>query len=295
VKEGNNKMINFIFRLLVKSCKKYFPLALACGSLLVAFSSVYAEMVKVKITGSVTDWDLTLGVEFAVGDPLDAEYLYDSEAVGQWWPDPLVMYDLEDFSGTLGNYVFSFINGYYLFQNDSELFGDQLLVRGVVTGEDVDRFYLVGAGASFRDSDGTFLSDNSLITIAPDISVMELHQFHLQFRIIGSSSNSSVLVRADIESAQLVPIPVRIAGLSPAYYSTLQTAYDDAWDLDTIQGQGLVFNEDLSIDDVSDKSVILEGGYNNDFSSITGITTINGSMVVSNGTLIIQNGVIQIQ
>ncbi len=88
--------------------------------------------------------------------------------------------------------------------------------------------------------------------------------------------------------------PVRINGAIPTYYSTFQAAYDDAGDGDFIQISNAIFNEDLSIDDITDKLVSLEGGYNNAFTAITGRTTINGSMVVSNGKVIIQNGVIEL-
>lgn len=88
-------------------------------------------------------------------------------------------------------------------------------------------------------------------------------------------------------------VPVRIV-YAPGYYSLIQTAYDAAAEDDIIQSQGIVFNEDLFIDDISNKTVFLECGYNSDFSSITGTTTVNGNMTVSNGTLIIANGVLEL-
>ena len=81
--------------------------------------------------------------------------------------------------------------------------------------------------------------------------------------------------------------PVRIAGGTPVYYSTLQSAYDAAVSGDIIQSQAVAFSEDLFID--LNKSVILDGGYNCDYSLQTGITTLNGIMTISNGTVIIGN------
>jgi hypothetical protein len=42
-------------------------------------------------------------------------------------------------------------------------------------------------------------------------------------------------------------------------------------------------------------SVTLEGGYNCDYSGITGTTIINGNMTVSDGTVTIQSEIIEVQ
>lgn len=81
--------------------------------------------------------------------------------------------------------------------------------------------------------------------------------------------------------------PVRVLGTPPVYYSNLQSAYDAAWDGDTIQSHDQAFNEDLYIDD--NKSVTLEGGYDCYYSTITGKTTLNGNLTISNGTVTIGN------
>jgi hypothetical protein len=84
--------------------------------------------------------------------------------------------------------------------------------------------------------------------------------------------------------------PVRILDTPPIYYSTLQSAYDDAVDGDTIQSHDQAFNEDLYIDDIDDnKSVTFEGGYDCSYSTITGKTTLNGNLTISNGTATIGN------
>jgi hypothetical protein len=85
--------------------------------------------------------------------------------------------------------------------------------------------------------------------------------------------------------------PVRITGTPPAYYSTLQSAYDDAGN-DTIQSRDIAFNGDLYID--LDKTIVLESGYNCDYSANTGVTSISGNMVVSNGTLTILSGTLEV-
>jgi len=87
--------------------------------------------------------------------------------------------------------------------------------------------------------------------------------------------------------------PVRIAGSTPIYYSSLQTAYDDANDGDVIQAKVEIFSEEIYIDDLSDKSVILQGGYNNNFSEITGMTSISGNVIVNNGRISMENILLQ--
>ncbi len=81
--------------------------------------------------------------------------------------------------------------------------------------------------------------------------------------------------------------------LSPIYHSTIQAAYDDPdlSDGDIIQCQALVLNENILCD--FNVAVTLEGGYNTDFTSIIGHTTINGQMTISNGTVVVENIVIQ--
>jgi hypothetical protein len=102
-------------------------------------------------------------------------------------------------------------------------------------------------------------------------------------------SGSGDLISGDFsieESAACSP-PVKIEGPTPAYYSTLQAAYDSAVDGDIIQSQAVVFPEDLNVD--RNLSVTLEGGYDCDYSAIMDKTTLNGTITISNGTVVIEN------
>lgn len=87
--------------------------------------------------------------------------------------------------------------------------------------------------------------------------------------------------------------PVMIA-YKPGYYPSVQAGYDAAVEGDIIMSQGIVFDEDLIIDDISNKTVSFACGYNYDFKEITGVTTIYGDMVVSSGKLIIEFGVLEV-
>lgn len=87
--------------------------------------------------------------------------------------------------------------------------------------------------------------------------------------------------------------PARIASF---YYTSLNYAYNAATDNDIILSQATVFTEDLFIDDISNKSVTLNGGYDCDYNDPpNGITVLNGNMIISNGTLKIEMGTFEIQ
>jgi hypothetical protein len=77
----------------------------------------------------------------------------------------------------------------------------------------------------------------------------------------------------------------RIAGATPVPYLNLQAALDDADDGDTIQVRTALLEEDLYIDDPDNKSLSLQGGYNSDFTAVTGQTSIAGNVIISNGTV----------
>ena len=85
--------------------------------------------------------------------------------------------------------------------------------------------------------------------------------------------------------------PVRIAGTTPVYYSTLQAAYDAAVDGDIIQSQDAVFVENFTLNLL--KTVTLEGGYDCDYAVITGVTIVSGTMTVSDGSATIADFEVQ--
>ncbi len=93
--------------------------------------------------------------------------------------------------------------------------------------------------------------------------------------------------------SQIILPPVRIDGAIPTYYSTLQEAYDNALNGDIIQCKEKVFTEILFIDDADNKYVTFQGGYDDDYSAIVGISSLEGNMFISNGTVIIENLLLQ--
>lgn len=93
-------------------------------------------------------------------------------------------------------------------------------------------------------------------------------------------------------SALPLPLPpVRIIDTPPAYYSTLQTAYDNAGEGDTIEVRAEVMSENININ--RDISITLKGGCNCDYSDNSDKTIINGMLTVNNGTIIVENLVLK--
>ena len=66
-------------------------------------------------------------------------------------------------------------------------------------------------------------------------------------------------------------------------YNSLQAAYDDAIDGDTMQSHALTFTENLTIS----KAVTFDGGYDCSYASHIGKTILIGNITVSTGTHIV--------
>ena len=84
---------------------------------------------------------------------------------------------------------------------------------------------------------------------------------------------------------------MRIAGVTPIYFSTLQSAYDAANDGQSIQSRNETFTENININ--RNIAFTLTGGFNCDYSEITNTTTIIGNVNISNGKVTIENFNIQ--
>jgi len=83
---------------------------------------------------------------------------------------------------------------------------------------------------------------------------------------------------------------VRRGSGPPAYYSTLQGAFNAAVDGD-IDCQGISFAEDLVFN--VNNTVTIKGGYDCNYSSKSKVTVIQGSLVIMNGKVNIDNLIIQ--
>ena len=84
--------------------------------------------------------------------------------------------------------------------------------------------------------------------------------------------------------------PARISGTTPVDYLSLQSAYNAATNGNSILGNQYDHYESLLFD--REISVILDGGYNCDFSSISGNLTIKGTMIISKGSVTVNGNTI---
>jgi parallel beta-helix repeat protein len=82
-------------------------------------------------------------------------------------------------------------------------------------------------------------------------------------------------------------MPIRIDGVTPVYYPTIQDAVNAAVSGDIIQTQAMVFEESVDMD--NDMSVTLQGGYDCGYGAVSGNTILNGDITISDGTVTIEN------
>jgi hypothetical protein len=102
--------------------------------------------------------------------------------------------------------------------------------------------------------------------------------------LMDSDKNVTASFTKDITHSALI-------GGTTTYYSTLQTAYNEAPAGSTIRAWGTDFTENLNAN--INKAVTLEGGYNSDHTSNSGHTTLHGILTIENGSLTAENFEIQ--
>jgi subtilisin family serine protease len=124
----------------------------------------------------------------------------------------------------------------------------------------------------------------------PSLTGLEIKDIMLNNTDIISSLSGKVLSGGrlnaynSVYSASCSNLPVKNMRTGIGY-STFQAAYDAAENGDIIQSQNALFTEDI-IGDLN-KSVTFNGGYECDYSTRTGITTLNGNITVSDGVITI--------
>ncbi len=124
----------------------------------------------------------------------------------------------------------------------------------------------------------------------PSLTSLEIKDIILNNADIKSSLSGKVLsggrlnAYSSVYSASCSSFPVMIVSTGIGY-STFQAAYDAAGSGDVILSQNALFTEDLTAD--LNKSVTFKGGYDCDYATQTGITSLNGNITVSNGVITI--------
>jgi hypothetical protein len=103
------------------------------------------------------------------------------------------------------------------------------------------------------------------------------------------AGNCTVTMDGDITVTATFNLkPARIAGSTPTYCDTLQEAHDGAVGGNTIEAEGIVFPESLTVS----KPLTLMGGYDNSYSSSNGFTMVQG-LTIRVGALTVENLVIR--
>lgn len=103
-----------------------------------------------------------------------------------------------------------------------------------------------------------------------------------------SSLTSGVTVGAEFAVLQ----PIRIAGVTPSYFDTVQEAYNAASADAVFEAKSNSAGSLGTLTMNSSKNITLKGGYNGDYTpSASGMTTV-GTITVAAGTLIAQNIVV---
>ncbi len=81
--------------------------------------------------------------------------------------------------------------------------------------------------------------------------------------------------------------PVRVVGVATDYYSTIQEAYNNAGNTNIIQLQDTLIIESPVLG--RSITVNIEGGYNCDYTLVTGKTRVEGNMTINDGVVTMQN------
>jgi probable HAF family extracellular repeat protein len=102
--------------------------------------------------------------------------------------------------------------------------------------------------------------------------------------IVGQlSNNHAFLARVETTCGDKL---VKLGGASP-YYTAIQSAYNSASNGQPLLIRASNFTENLLLQ--GNSQVMLQGGYNCDFSSNPGLTTLTGSLTITGGPVTIEN------
>jgi len=109
----------------------------------------------------------------------------------------------------------------------------------------------------------------------------------------GSDPTCTVIMSADqtVTATFTLAQAVRLLTTIPAYYDFLQAAFGAATGNVTIQGRAMTLTENLTID----KGYIytFKGGFNGDFTSQIGATTLQGKLTVGTGSLVVDRLIVR--
>jgi len=104
------------------------------------------------------------------------------------------------------------------------------------------------------------------------------------------TGNTTVNATFDNDTPHMVYVPGAVPGTG-TYYTTLQAAYDGADHGSTVSAWAISYLENLSCG--MDKSILLKGGYDQDYTVQTGHTTLDGVLTIGRGVLTVDRLIIK--
>lgn len=104
------------------------------------------------------------------------------------------------------------------------------------------------------------------------------------------TGNISVNATFDNDTAHMVYVPGAVPGTG-TYYTTLQSAYDGADPGSTVSAWAISYLENLTCG--MDKSILLKGGYDQEYTSQTGYTTLDGVLTIGRGVLTVDRLIVK--
>jgi PKD repeat protein len=116
--------------------------------------------------------------------------------------------------------------------------------------------------------------------------------YSVKLTVTDGDGSVNSLTRTNYISVGCANPPVWIEGTPAAYYSSLQTAYDEAFDGDSIYSHAGALAENITLG--RNITITIVGGYDCDYlENSTGETTITGSITINNGMNTINSVTVQ--
>jgi hypothetical protein len=148
----------------------------------------------------------------------------------------------------------------------------------------------VSSGGSFECtlSTGSGYHLGSLLDNTEDVTA-QISGTHYSVTNVTADHN---VVATFLQNAVVLRISGDIEPYTETWHSGIQDAYNASADADDILTQALDFyeNPDFNRENIS---IVLRGGFDEDFNSVTGVTILHGSLTITLGTVIVDNLIIQ--
>lgn len=162
---------------------------------------------------------------------------------------------------------------------------------GTVTGNGL----LVGSPVSFSTNTGVSAYFDVGSTVSLHASPAEYSLFSgWEGGFSGTAADYNLTMPASIAVTAVFDFDISHKTLiygTTSYYSTLLAAYNAAAPGSVIQAWATDFGETLIL--ASSKAVSIKGGFNQEYTAISGRTTLKGTLTIAGGTVILEN--LQIQ